>query len=81
MSTRKTRKGNTDDRIGIVVNCKKLRIRAMPDISSTILGFLGEYEEVKIKSDANDEFYKLSGKTGYVMKEFIRLKQLPYKGA
>ena len=80
MATRKSRKNNTDDMMGIVINCKKLRIRAMPDTSSAVVGFLTEYEEVKIKSNANEEFYKLSGRSGYVMKAFIRLKQLPSKG-
>lgn len=64
------------DKKGIVVNCEKLRIREKPDTSSNTIGLLSQYEEVEIEKDINDDFYKLAGKSGYVMKAFIRLKQL-----
>lgn len=75
----RTKKNNnsTNNIVGIVTNCKKLRIRSKPNVSSSTLGLLAQYEEVEIKSDANDEFYKLAERPGYVMKSFIRLKKLP----
>lgn len=61
-------------RIGKVFKCDKLNVRKEPSFSSTILGTLTHGDEVKILDEANENFFKISYKTGeaYVASEFIK---------
>lgn len=70
--------------IGVVVDCKKLNVRAKPDAGSKIVSVIEKGSEVEIFMDAStDDFYSVTVSNitkrtrvdGYCMKKYISVKQ------
>lgn len=65
------------DREGTVI-CQNLNVRKAPAKGSTVLKIIPKDTKVKILSDANDAWYKVSVddiKNGFCMKEFIKVSE------
>lgn len=64
--------------IGVVSNCKKLNVRAEPDVDADVVCIIDEGTEVSIDMiESTDEFYAVylvSGVEGYCMRKFIAVK-------
>ena len=64
--------------IGVVSNCKKLNVRAEPDINADVICVIDKGTEVSIDmSESTEDFYAVylvSGVEGYCMKEFIAVE-------
>lgn len=70
------------EKIGQVYNVStNLRVRTSPSTSATVLGYLINGENVKIK-DQSGEWYKIDfeGKDGYVHKDYIKLVEAGNSG-
>lgn len=63
---------------GTVINCARLNVREKPSKEANVVEVLNVGSEVLVdKSEVNDEFYKVttkSGKDGYCMKTFVEIK-------
>lgn len=63
--------------IGVVTNCVKLNVRALPDKYADILGVINASTELAIFEDeSTEDFYKIctsTGLEGYCMKKFITI--------
>lgn len=61
---------------GVVHNCINLNVRKEPTKSAPVLNYIPAGTNVKVLSEANDEWYKVHADgvgTGFCMKEFIKI--------
>lgn len=64
--------------IGIVSNCKKLRVRNYPGLEANVICEIEAGSKVEIdENESTEEFYKVCTETGidgYCMKRFIKVE-------
>lgn len=64
--------------IGVVSNCKKLNVRAEPDVNADVICVIDKGTKVSIDMiESTEDFYAVylvSGVEGYCMKEFIAVE-------
>jgi hypothetical protein len=64
--------------VGVVVDCKRLNLRALPEVDAEIIGTIDVDSEVTIEDSDFDDFYKVctaAGAEGFCMKDYILIKQ------